>query len=147
MVQVRTIQPEDTFGKVEMNEHQYQWGIWGDLLYAEDSTRILAKYADQFYEGAAAVIQKKHGRSGSVTYCGVFGEQDFTNALVESLATQIKLSTCHLPQRVQVCQRGAYKICLNYQDQPCEAPASKTAHFVVGTRTVEPAGVAIWEET
>ena len=138
--------PDNTFGKLEMDDHTFDWGVWGDLLYAEEGTRVLAKYADQFYEGAAAVTQKKHGTAGTVTYCGVFPEQPFADALIASLAKQFKFPTLHLPLRVQVIQRGAYKICLNYQDQPFEAPAPKDARFIVGGRSVEPAGVAVWEE-
>lgn len=131
--------------KVEMDEQMFEWSIWGDLLYAEEGTKVLARYADQFYADAAAVIQKKHPK-GTVTYCGVFGEQDFTSALAERLARQFEFPISPLPLRVQVCQRGAYRFCLNYQDQPCEAPAPKNAKFVIGSRTIEPAGVAVWEE-
>ena len=138
--------PDNTFGKVELDDKQYLWGVWGDLLYAEEGTRVVAKYEDQFYQGATAVMQKKHGKSGTVTYCGVFGEQEFTSALAESLAKQFNLPITPLPQRVQVLRRGAYRICLNYQDQNEEAPAPKDARFLVGSRTVEPAGVAVWEE-
>src|SRR5690606_4545402 len=77
--------PEGLAGQVEMDDVQYPWGVWGDLLYAEEETKILASYANQFYAGAAAVIQKKHGNS-TVTYCGVFPEEEFADALMEKLA-------------------------------------------------------------
>jgi beta-galactosidase len=37
--------PETIDGQVEMDGHKYKWGAWGDLLYAEPTTRVLAKYA------------------------------------------------------------------------------------------------------
>ena len=55
--------PEGASAQIEMDDRQYDWSVWGDLLYAEETTRILATYADQFYAGAAAVLQKRHGET------------------------------------------------------------------------------------
>ena len=109
-------------------------------------TKVLAKYADQFYAGAAAVIQCRRRNGGAVTYCGVHGEQSFTDALMEKLAAQAGLTTTPLPSRVQLIRRGPYRVLLNYQDTIFNAPAPRGARFVVGSRRVDPAGVAIWEE-
>jgi beta-galactosidase len=137
--------PEDGFARVELDDREYPWGVWGDLLYTEPDTRTLAKYADQFYEGAAAVIQRRYEK-GIVTYCGVYGEQDFTDALAAKLATQASLVTRPLPSRVQLLRRGVYRILLNYSLQSVDAPAPPRTRFLVGTRKVDPAGVAVWKE-
>ena len=131
--------------KVELGGKLYDWSTWGDLLYAEAGTKVLARYADQFYADAAAVIQKKHPK-GTVTYCGVFAEQEFTSALTEQLARQFALPVTALPLRVQICRRGGYHFCLNYQELPYELSVPKDARFIVGSKTVEAAGVAVWEE-
>lgn len=136
--------PDDTFGNIEMDSLLYKWGVWGDLLFAEDQTRPLAKYADQFYAGAIAVSQKRHG-SGDVTYCGVFAEEEFTKALAEKLARQWGLPVLILPDRTQLLQRDGFHVFLNYNETAINAPAHRTARFIFGSRTVEPAGVAIWE--
>jgi beta-galactosidase len=139
--------PEGAFGKLTMGDEGYQWGTWADLLYAEESTRVLATYSDQFYAGAAAVMQKSHpGKGGTVTYCGVFPEIPFADALVEYLLLQMKLPLTPTPHRVHILRRGAYHICLNYQDEPYEIPAGRNAQFIVGSRRLEPADVAVWEE-
>jgi beta-galactosidase len=137
--------PLDARGRISMDEQTFNWSVWGDLLYAEPRTRVLAKYADQFYAGAAAVIQSKF-QKGTVTYCGVTGESPFINALMEKLAKQTGLRTTALPERVQVIRRGKYHVLLNYQDKMITAPAPANAKFVVGTRQVDPAGVAVWEQ-
>ncbi len=139
--------PEGASAKIELNDITYDWSIWGDLLYAEDTTKVLAKYADQFYEGAAAITQKKHGKTATVTYCGVFPDEPLADALIETLATQLKLPMTPTPRRVQIVQRGTYKVCLNYSALAFEVPAGKNARFVVGSHTIEPADVAVWEET
>jgi beta-galactosidase len=136
--------PDDTWGAVELDGKKHPWGVWADLLFAE-SAKPIATYADQFYSGAVAAMQNKVG-SGAVTYCGVYGEQTFVESLVERIAAQLKLPVTPLPDRVHVLKRGRYKILLNYQDRAVVAPAPQSAHFVVGTRKVDPASVAVWEE-
>ena len=137
--------PEDVLAQVELDGKKYEWGVWGDLLYGEPETKTIAKYGDQFYAGAAAVIQNRY-QGGMVTYCGVFGEEAFTNALAERIATQAKLTVTPLPARVHLLRRGVYRILLNYTTGIVDAPAPARTRFVVGTRKVEPAGVAVWKE-
>jgi beta-galactosidase len=138
--------PEQTFANVEMEGKKYAWGVWGDLLYAAEDSKVIAKYADQFYTGAAAVTQCKHKNGGLVTYCGVYAEPPFIEALMERSVAQSGLTTVALPTRVQLIRRGPYRIVLNYQDQPYTASAPQDATFLIGSRTVPPAGVAIWEQ-
>jgi beta-galactosidase len=138
--------PEDTAGRIEMDDRDdYTWGVWGDLLYPHGSTRTIARYADQFYAGAAAVTQNRLDR-GTITYCGVYAEPPFYAALVESMARQAGLPFYELPDRVQLLSRGRHRILLNYNDKPVTAPASPAASFVIGQRQVEPAGVAVWSD-
>jgi beta-galactosidase len=139
--------PEDCFGEVEMDGKKYPWGVWGDLLYAEEDSKVVAKYADQFYAGAAAVTQCRHKNGGLVLYCGVYAEPPLIEALMERVATQAGLSMTTLPTRVQLIRRGPYRVVLNYQDQPYTAPAPADARFLIGARIVPPAGVAIWEQS
>jgi beta-galactosidase len=138
--------PQGLYGHVEFIEgKKYEWGVWGDLLYGEPQTKVLAKYADQFYAGAAAVLQNKYEK-GVVTYCGVFGEDAFTDALAEKVAGQAKLPSTPLPARVHLMRRGPYRFLLNYTTATVEAPAPPRTRFLVGTRKVEAAGVAVWRE-
>jgi beta-galactosidase len=137
--------PDEVFGSVELDGVKHRWGVWGDLLYAEPTTKVLAKYADQFYDGAAAVLQVKRGQ-GSVTYCGVYAEPGFADALVEKIATAAQIPITLLPPRVQVLRRGPYRVALNYQLVSFDAPAPPRARFIVGSRKVDPVGVAVWEE-
>ncbi|MGH7177825.1 MAG: beta-galactosidase, partial [Tepidisphaeraceae bacterium] len=137
--------PEGAWGEVEMDGKKHRWGVWGDLLYAEPTTKVLAKYADQFYPDTSAITQRRHG-SGTVTYCGVFAEPSLAGALVEKVARQIKLPVTVLPVRVHVLSRGNLRIALNYRDEPVELPVPAKTKFIIGSRHLEPAGVAVWAE-
>ncbi len=144
-IEAYDVLPDNAFGHVQLDGQKEQlWGVWGDLLYAEEETKVLAKYTDQFYAGAAAVIQNRVEK-GIVTYCGVYAEQPFIDALVERLAGQSQLPASVLPDRVQLVQRGPYRICLNYQCAPIEAPAPAGTTFLVGAKKIPPGGVAVWE--
>lgn len=137
--------PAGHFGKLTMDDKSYDWGVWGDLLYADEEAKVIAKYSDQFYTGGAAAMTHRVGQGG-VTYCGVHAEQPFVDALVERIAAAAKIPASKLPNRVHILRRGPYRILLNYQDKTVTAPAAKNATFVIGQRKVEPAGVAVWEE-
>jgi beta-galactosidase len=136
--------PDGTFAKLEMDGRSFDWGVWADHLTANPETQVLATYSEQFFKGTPAVTQKRHEK-GTVTYCGVFAEQPFINALLEKLvAADGALKTTILPDRVQLLRRGKYWMLLNYRDQPVSAPAPANATFVMGSREVVPAGLAIW---
>lgn len=140
--------PVGTFGQLEMDGKSYPWGAWGDQLLPADDTQVVARYADQFYAGAPAVTQAKFG-DGVVTYCGVYSEDDLITDLVAKIAKQIRserLVTTPLPPRVHLLRRGPYRILLNYKDESVDAPVAPSAQFVLGTRTVGPADITVWEE-
>jgi beta-galactosidase len=136
--------PDDLLGKVEFAGKKYPWNIWGDLVQPNPGTEVLAAYADQFYAGTAAVTRAKY-HAGTVTYCGVFGPYDLAEAIIEKLATDAKLKASPLPPRLHVLKRGPYSVALNYRDVEVEAPAPAGARFIIGNRTIGPAGVAVWE--
>jgi beta-galactosidase len=98
---------------------------------------------DQFYEGAAAVTQRKHG-GGMVTHRGVYGEATLCDALIARIARTAKIPVHALPPRTQLLRRDDHWVFVNFQDRPVPAPAPTGAEFLVGGPEVEPAGVAVW---
>ena len=139
---------EDQFGQINFEGKNFAWNIWGDQLTPKPGTQVLATYADQFYAGAPAITRASVGK-GTVSYFGSFSEQPLVNAFVEALAKLIgpkQLQSQVLPARMQVLQRGPYRIALNYQDKPVVVPAGSSAKFLIGSRNLSPADVAVWEE-
>jgi beta-galactosidase len=136
--------PDATDGLIDLDGTTFKWQAWGELLFADEGTRVWAKYANMFYAGAPAITHRKH-KNGSVTYCGVFGGRDLAEAVIEKLADVIGHDADPLPDRVRVTRRGAYMIALNFGDQTVATPAPKDVQFVLGSRQLAPAGVAIWK--
>jgi beta-galactosidase len=139
--------PDGATAHVDISGHgRHAWNVWADLLQPGEGTEVLARYADQFYAGAAAVTTRRHGR-GRVTYSGVYADQPYHDALLEKLVPMAGLPCEPLPDRVCVYRRGPYTICLNYTDQAVAAPADSGVTFVVGSSRIDPAGVAVWQQT
>jgi len=137
--------PDDLWGSVEMDGKEYPWQVWGDLLEPSNEVEVLARYADQFYRGAIAGTRRVHHK-GVVSYCGVYAEPSFVDAFVEKIARDANLPITILPPRVHLLERDGLKILLNYQDAAVEAPAPEGSQFLLGSKSVEPAGVVIWKE-
>ena len=57
-------------GKVVMDNKVYKWNTWGEIIKPAQQATVLAKYTDEFYEGAPAVTTRDLGK-GSITYVGV----------------------------------------------------------------------------
>lgn len=135
--------PEHVTGTVDLDGKHFHWDVWGALLYAEEGTRVWAKYTNMFYAGAPAITHKRHG-TGSVTYCGVFGKRDLASAVIEKLCVAESIAAKPLPDRVRIVRRGRFNIALNYNDKPVVLPTAPNTQFVLGSRQLEAAGVAVW---
>jgi len=138
--------PEGVSGRINFKGKKYSWNVWGDQLKAYAGTKVLASYADQFYAGASAITHRKSGR-GSASYFGVYSDQSLVDDFVQYLAKEIgskRLSVKPLPTRVQILRRGPYWIALNYQDKAFRVPAPVKAKFIIGSRNLKPAEVAVF---
>ncbi|MGN6727534.1 MAG: beta-galactosidase [Tepidisphaeraceae bacterium] len=135
--------PEETWGTLDLDGKTFKWGIWGDLLYAGEGTKVWAKYTNMFYAGAPAITHRRAAK-GSVTYCGVFGERDLFEAVVEKVCQVQGIDAKALPDRVRIVRRGGLKIALNYSDKPATLPIPTSTTFLLGSRQLDPAGVAVW---
>ncbi|HEX8322876.1 MAG TPA: beta-galactosidase, partial [Tepidisphaeraceae bacterium] len=142
-VEAYDVMPEKTPGTIDLDGRSFEWEAWGDLLYAEEGTRVWAKYTNMFYSGAPAITHKRHG-TGSVTYCGVFGKRDLASAVIEKLCVAEAISVKPLPDRVRILRRGRFNIALNFNDKPVVLPTLPNTTFVLGSRQLEAAGVAVW---
>jgi beta-galactosidase len=139
--------PEGLVGHVAMQGKKFNWSVWADQITPQPGTQVLAKYSDQPYAGAAAITQRKLDE-GNVYYFGLYSDPPLMHAFVESVAKAIgpkRLTQTPVPARVQLLRRGPYTIALNYQDKPIKAPAPKKAKFLIGSRKIAPADIAVWE--
>ncbi|MCC5929847.1 MAG: beta-galactosidase [Cyclobacteriaceae bacterium] len=131
-------------GKVDHNDKSYRWHIWGDVIKPAEQTRVLAKYADQFYKGKAAVTQRKLGK-GSVTYIGAWSHKgELEKAILSEVYQNNKAEILQLPPYVFVEWRNGYWIAVNYSSVIVEIPVTKGANIIYGNPVLAPGQVLVW---
>jgi beta-galactosidase len=137
--------PEGRNGKVIASGKMYAWGSWADIIEPRPGTRVLATYADQFYKGSAAAVSHKLGK-GEVIYIGVDTLDGTLEAdLLNSVYTARGVKPAHLPLNFMVDWRDGFWIATNFTDAAVPSPAPANATIVTGSRTIPPAGVAVWK--
>lgn len=136
--------PENTWGTIALDSREHRWGVWGEQVEPDAGTDVWASYTNMFYRGAHAITHRRQG-SGSVTFAGVYGERTLAEAVIEKLCGLIGHRSAPLANRVRVLHRDGYAICLNYNDTSIAVPAPEGTQFLIGSRELEPAGVAVWK--
>lgn len=131
-------------GKIVMNGKTYNWNTWGEILKPGKDSKVLATYADEFYEGKPGVTTRKLGK-GSVTYVGVDSnggelERDVLRNLYQSLGIPVM----NLPYGVTLEYRNGMGIVLNYGEKDYTFTLPQGAKILIGEPTLKPAGVLVF---
>ncbi len=130
---------------VLMNNTKYAWKTWGEILKPQQGTEVWAIFQDDFYAGKPAVISRKLGK-GTVTYVGV----DSNDGLLETdilikLLSQLNIPVEHYPAGITVEYRDGFGIAVNYSDRIYSLNIPSGSTFLVGTKELPTAGVAVWK--
>ncbi len=138
--------PSPFKGRVDAQGKSHEWGVWADLLKPRAGTQTLATYADQFYAGTAAAVQRSLGK-GTVTYVGVETlsgelEKDVLRGIFRGAGVGLR----DLPAQFFVDWRDGFWVATNFSSESVAAPVAPGGKLLIGTREVAPAGVAVWTE-
>jgi beta-galactosidase len=128
-------------GKVTAGGKSYGWGAWADILEPRAGTEVLATYADQFYKGSAAATEHKLGK-GRVVYVGV---DTLDGELESDLLWRVYGRPARLPRNLMVDWRDGFWVAANFTDTDQNVPSARGAKMLVGSATIPPGGVAIWQ--
>ncbi len=138
--------PETVQGTVKMGTAVYNWNNWADILEPMNGTSVWATYSNQFYSGKAAVISHKLGK-GTVTYVGADTDDGLLEkTVIEKVYKEAGIQTANYPPGVMVEWRDGFWIGVNYSDQPYTVAIPVSAKVLIGTKTIQPAGVVVWKE-
>lgn len=133
-------------GQVAVGSKKYDWGTWSEVLLPNAGTTALATYADQFYAGSAAVVTRKLGK-GTVTYVGVESlNGELERDVLRSVYAAANVAVEALPDQFVVNWREGFWVATNFTSARHPVPAPAGARLLVGTRELEPGGVAVWQE-
>jgi beta-galactosidase len=138
--------PEPIQAKIEANGKSFEWGAWGDQLDPRAGTTVLAKYADQFYAEKAAATTHALGK-GTVTYIGVDSlNGDFEKEMLSQTFVQAGVKIQDYADQFFVDWRDGFWIATNFSSREQTAPIPAEAKVIIGSRMLQPAGVAVWME-
>ena len=83
---------------------------------------------------------------GSVTYIGVDSQKgDLEKAVLRKLYTLKGENIEELPDGVHIEYRDGVGIAVNYSDQEINLPVNKDVNFLIGSRNIQTAEVAVWK--
>jgi len=138
--------PDQLKAHVTAQGKTYEWGSWGEMLVPNPGTTTLAKHSDQFYAGAPAIVTRKLGK-GTVTYVGVETLQgDLERDVLRSVYATAGVAVDNLPNEFVLNWRDGFWVATNFTSDKQTVPVPAGAKLLVGTKELEPGGVAVWQE-
>jgi len=131
---------------IQLNNKNYGWVSWGEILKPRKGTEVWATYQGDFYAGHPAVIFRHLGK-GTVTYVGVDSKNgDLEKDVLTKIYHQLNIPVKNYPDGVMVEYRNGFGIALNYSDKNYEMALPEGSEILVGKKTIESAGVLVWKE-
>jgi len=139
--------PGNRQGIIGMDSANYEWNTWADLLVPDKGANVLAVVKDQFYNGAAVVVERPIGK-GTVTYIGA-ATHDFKleKDLLHKAYLKAGADTEAYPPGMYVYWRDGFYIAVNYASTEYTLKLPATATILVGERALQPGGVTVWSES
>lgn len=133
VTQVESLPPQ--MEKVHWQNREYPVGIWKEWVETELQPEMT------FADGRGAAF-----RYDRYYYFAFWPGEAL---LVDFFAWLVKgagLNPERLPKGLRLRRRGDLVFAFNFADQVSEVPAPATAHFLLGSREIQPGEVAIWRE-
>ncbi len=84
-------------------------------------------------------------RDGSRRYLAAWPTPALASKVLARAARDANLTICELPEGMRLRRAGRHMFVFNYGATPVEMPAALTGRLVLGTRMLDPAGVAVFE--
>ncbi len=132
ITRVESLSPNIALG-VALDGHRYTAHHW------REQVRTDLKPVATFEDGGGAWYQM-----GRINYLTCWPDASLLTRILTDLASKAGLDPAPMPEGVRLSRRGEVVFAINYAPEPREAPAPHDAHFVLGERTLPPAGVAAW---
>lgn len=134
----------DLPGIVRMDDCDYNWNTWGEILMPQSDNEVWATYTQEFYEGKPAVTFRKLGK-GTVTYVGVdTTDGTLERKVLDKLYARLGISVMNLPYGVTMEYRNGFGIVLNYADRPYHFELPQGSKVLIGSQDIPTAGVLVF---
>ncbi len=134
--------PSGKTGTITMNDSEYNWSCWGDLIEVNSNAKVLASYKDQFYAGTACCIKNTIGK-GNVWYIGAESiDGNLETDIIKKVYHEQGLTTKDYPEGVFVEYRDGFMVAVNYSSD--DYVLDYDGEYLIGDKILKPADVAVW---
>ncbi len=134
--------PSGKTATITMNDSEYKWSCWADLIELNPNAKVLASYKDQFYAGTACCLKNRIGK-GNVWYIGAESiGGNLEKDLIKKVYQEHGLKTMDYPEGVFVEYRDGFMIAVNYSSEDYNLDFD--GKYLIGDKILEPADVAVW---
>ena len=132
-------------GMVKMDNKQYAWTTWAEILKPLPGTTTVATYDNQFYKGSAAVTSKKLGK-GTVTYIGVASSDgEIERQIIRTVYKQAGVAIENLPKGVFMEWRDGFYVAVNYAQPNYQLTLPKNSKLLIGTQPLQQGQALVWK--
>ena len=128
-----------------MDGKQYAWNNWGEIIAPDGTSEVWASHSDQFYCGAAAILNKRIGK-GQVTYIGIDTDGGELERDVMRKVYAGKGEVFDLPRGIILEWRDGFWVGMNYTSEPYTFDVPAKARVIIGQAEVPAAGVIVWQD-
>jgi beta-galactosidase len=130
---------------VKMDNNEYTWSSWGDILDPNKETAVWGVYDSDFYAGKASITFNQLGK-GTVTYVGADSNNGkMEHDVLKKLYNQLNIEIKDYPKGVIVEYRDGFGIAMNYSDKDYKMLLPANSKILVGSTTIPTAGVVVWK--
>lgn len=130
---------------IKMDNRNFAWNSWGDVLKPVGTTEGWASYSGDFYAGESAVTFNRLEK-GTVTYVGADSESgDLESFVLSKLYKVLNIPVENYPKGVIVEYRDGFGIAMNYSDKPYEMQLQMDTEILIGKTTLNTADVLVWK--
>ncbi|MCU4972327.1 beta-galactosidase [Halobacteria archaeon AArc-m2/3/4] len=133
--------------RLEYHGESYEYRTWAEWLAVEDAI-VAGEYTTGVGAGRAAITERVTG-DGSVTYVGVWPNEELADALVTDLLARADATYTadRLPDRVRVAERGSVTWVFNYRSEETTIDVGPDGELLAGAETVPGYDLAVLEGT
>jgi beta-galactosidase len=93
----------------------FRFHTWADLLTPTDA-EVVGEYDVNAYQGAAAIVARRHGR-GRCTTIGAWGSEELHRYLFRGFCAEADIPVIELPEGVRICGKPAQTYVLNFRPE------------------------------
>ena len=140
-VTVRRVESLPAWHRESVKFGDQEFFVTGWREHVDSDERAVACFSGGFRSGDPAVLANDR-----TTYLAIVPREECLRRVLAEAMTRAGLPDVSTPEGIRVTYRGNIGFAFNFSDGSRAVPERGSQRFLIGSRTVEPAGLSIWIE-